>query len=136
MSNQNEIKHTPGEWRFEPLEEDVLDVASDLLVKSHAEGSSVCIARVFDSADFPCLDDADLHKIDLEARANAYLMAAAPDLLRLAENHKNTLEVFIDFEEARERRDYDFIAQLRANHEATCAVLAKAKGESCASPNV
>lgn len=67
-------EHTPGKW-FVDADESDFTVSSD-----HGQ----IIARCLDSGDFPCLDEEQWAHMDDEARANAILIAAAPDLFEAA----------------------------------------------------
>lgn len=61
---------------------------------------------------------------------NAPAVAAAPELLRIAENAINVMEVFRDFEMNKSPRDYEFIEQLEVNLAFAREVVAKATGET------
>jgi hypothetical protein len=65
------MAHTPGNW--------FVDRADDDYTVSSEHGQVICRALMAD--DFPCLDEgAEAHMND-EARANARLIAAAPQML-------------------------------------------------------
>jgi hypothetical protein len=64
-------EHTPGVWFVDKDE-------SDFTVSSE-HGQIICCAMSAD--DFPCLEEGTEDHMDAEARANARLIAAAPDLL-------------------------------------------------------
>lgn len=60
---------TPGPW----------EVAEDGDIQ--ANGGFDFVARIYNSGDFPCIEDDAIEVVDAEAEANARLIAAAPDLL-------------------------------------------------------
>ena len=60
---------TPGPWAFDDDDELVVSAVS-----------ATMIARAFSSADFPCLEDDERDAVEAECRANASLIAAAPEL--------------------------------------------------------
>ncbi|WP_113132733.1 hypothetical protein [Rhizobiales bacterium] len=64
-------KHTPGPWAFDDDNAVMADV-----------GAHICTVSMAD--DFPCIDDDEgdsRTNVDIECKANARLIAAAPDLL-------------------------------------------------------
>ena len=67
MSATQVVSHTPGPWYVE-----------DDYCISAAGGTA--IGSVNTSDDFPCIDEGDTEQCDAEARANALLMAAAPEM--------------------------------------------------------
>lgn len=60
------MPHTPGPWENEDGE---------------ITARGAVVANVYQADDFPCLDDADRPAAEEECKANARLIAAAPDLL-------------------------------------------------------
>ena len=72
-------KHTPGPWQTDQAEHD----APYQDIRIHAGKGSICSVWI---------DDAPLHDYNAEQRANARLIAAAPDLL---EALKQTRDAFI-----------------------------------------
>jgi hypothetical protein len=63
--------HTPGAWFIDP-DEGEFTVSTD-----HGQIICTCLS----AEDFPCLEEGTESHMDDEARANARLIAAAPDLL-------------------------------------------------------
>lgn len=75
--------HTPGPWAQD--ESDDMEIIADV-------GAVIC--RVYTAVDFPCVEDSDAAAVELQAQANARLIAAAPVLLAAltalaAEAHRN-----------------------------------------------
>lgn len=68
----SEAKHTPGPWSVD-LETGQIDAAD----------GQATIGTIYGADDYPCLDDDDegVQTYHGECRANARLIAAAPDLL-------------------------------------------------------
>lgn len=72
----SETKHTPAPWTFDDgddpnLGETQIDIGHQ----------GVPVASVYGSLDFPCGDAEQEAQVMAECRANAYLIAAAPELL-------------------------------------------------------
>lgn len=65
-------KHTAGPWSVTEDGE---------ICAGPVEGSGICIGTLYAAEDYPCLDPEDEAKCDEEYKANAKLIAAAPDLL-------------------------------------------------------
>lgn len=62
------VKHTPGPWEFD----------GDNAVMAEV-GAHICTVSMGD--DFPCLEDDQRANAEAECKANANLIAAAPELL-------------------------------------------------------
>ena len=69
-------EHTPGTWFVDR------DADDDGFTVSTDHGQVVC--EVLSADDFPCLEEGTEDHMDDEARANARLIAAAPELLEAA----------------------------------------------------
>lgn len=67
-------KHTPGPWQTDQAEHD----APYQDIRIHAGKGSICCVWI---------DDAPLHDYNAEQRANARLIAAAPELLEALKQH-------------------------------------------------
>ena len=84
MANANETSpatssvHTPGPWRVRQNAE------TPLYVAAKASHGFVCVADIWGVEE--------QNEIDGEARANARLIAAAPDLLEMARSARNAFE--------------------------------------------
>lgn len=77
-------KHTPGPWSVDTEDCTVIQ-----------EASRVTVARFYTTEDFPCLghkSDQEVEEVANELKANADLIAAAPDLLEACQAAKRYLE--------------------------------------------
>jgi hypothetical protein len=63
----NEPKFTPGPWKVED---------GELVAEMPTCGAMCVLGQIYGADDYPCRDD----DIDAECKANARLIAAAPDL--------------------------------------------------------
>lgn len=78
-ANTTNPKHTPGPWTS-AAEVQQFDLGESITI--YAETTPrVPVATVLNADDFPCCVDEDVETLDMEAQANARLIAAAPDLL-------------------------------------------------------
>jgi hypothetical protein len=68
-------KHTQGPWDAY-IDDDPACAHDSILI--HAGGSEIAEVRNVD--DFPCLDPDDYGTVEHEAKANALLIAAAPEM--------------------------------------------------------
>lgn len=76
-----EAKHTPGPWIISELN-DAIDGEENILI----EHEGFPLAEVRGSNDMSCIDEDDLSTINTEVIANAKLIAAAPDLLKVVQD--------------------------------------------------
>lgn len=72
----SEAKHTPGPWRVEDGE-----------LLAGGDSGAVVLGSIHGADDYPCCEE----DIDAECKANARLIAAAPDLLALLEEAYDAL---------------------------------------------
>ena len=79
-------KHTPGPWQTDQAEHD----APYQDIRIHAGKGSICSVWI---------DDAPLHDYNAEQRANARLIAAAPELLEALRTAVDHLEGMPDQED-------------------------------------
>lgn len=76
-------KHTPAPWAVEP---DYDDIDGTVLIHGAADCPGLTpVALVYTADAFPCVEDEDRAAFEAECKANAALIAAAPDLLAACE---------------------------------------------------
>ena len=121
MNHPEFIKPAPptsGPWIVAGIEATNPSPVGEMFVGIANPETGRCIARV-----------SAWERVDAEDMGNAYLFGAARELLAVARNAVNVLEVFLDWEEHRERVDAEFCAQLRANLDAARSAIAKSQGD-------
>lgn len=82
---------TKGEWRS-AAEMQQLDLGESINVVAGPIDAPVVIATVMNFDDFPCLEENVAEDMDIEAQANARLIAAAPDLLTILREALKTVD--------------------------------------------
>ncbi len=71
-------EHTPGPWA---IEEDHDDMDGTVMIHGAADAPGlVPVALVYTADAFPCIEDEDREAADTMCKADARLIAAAPDL--------------------------------------------------------
>lgn len=80
-------KHTPGPWSAEFDADD-----PELPINIEKDGGA--IACVYNLDDFPCVLKEDESRVSAEAKANANLIAAAPELLEALTRVRDWLSSF------------------------------------------
>lgn len=77
-------QHTPGPWAIETDHDE--DIQDTVMIHGAADAPGmVPVAIVYTADAFPCVEDEDRAAFEAECKANARLIAAAPELLDTCE---------------------------------------------------
>lgn len=110
-------EHTPGPWA---IEEDHDDIADTVMIHGAADAPGlVPVALVYTANAFPCVDE-NREAMEVMCKADACLIAAAPDLLEALTRVADALWDTRD-------ESYSYIDTM--NRQMIVAAIAKAKGE-------
>lgn len=109
--------HTPGPWRTGTPQRGRFCVYAP-----NANGRGICAMQNIQTLDEYTVSRFGDHPLNLEADANAALIAAAPELLRLVERAMDPVQYLSDDGgESHQQELVDWVSEARA-------VIAKAKG--------